>query len=250
MKKSYCVKMSKKSYEAYFTFVNTSRLVNKRFHVSDELVHILNLGTTLLNRRLQLSMGGGSDTPTSKTDIFNEMKEAECISFIQQEYLALGNFDPLTLKIPSNNIEKAIMNIIGIRDKHAILNRKKAIIYALDLKQIREGKEHWIVHQSYMSQNKFEKEFDSDFQNLSEKIKSSLTGKLGSFAVQQILKDSKKYTVFKKISINYGIKISMDSEDEIIFKPIKERSPSKKKEIQIFNKSKKEADDFFRGIEK
>lgn len=58
-KESPTVWFTPKAKKAYFTFVNTARLVNQKHHVSEDLIHIFNLGTTLLNLRMQRHSGGG-----------------------------------------------------------------------------------------------------------------------------------------------------------------------------------------------
>jgi len=235
-------------YDAYSNFVNTARLVNKKFYVYEEIKYIFELGTTLLNLRLQRSMGGGGTQTDTQRSIYDEMKEAECISYIQQSYLDYGKIDPETFKLPLQVFRGTIQDFLGIRDKEAVNARKIAILKALELKQIQEGSNHFIVHRNYRSVSQEQKAAELDFNNVVEGIKKSYNKKLYDTRVKSILGSQEKYLSFQQYCIDYNIVMKRDEENSVYFEYqgeiLKNKNSDAEKEFEnIFSNFKVEAEE-------
>lgn len=217
-----------KAHKAYTKFVNTARLVNQQLdsdstsYVYEDLIHIFELGTALLNRRLMNKEGGVSEQTTSKKSLYEEMKEAECISYIQQTYLNYGKYDPETLKFPSIQIDSSIQDIMNLRDPKAIRTRKVAILKALDLKQIQEGRQHFIVHKSFSKHNqevqKKEEFKHQKFEELVSKIKNSWKGEFYDDNVKDFFRGAREeYNLFKDSCHKFGVEVFEES-SELVFR--------------------------------
>lgn len=145
------------------------------------------------------------------------MKEAECISFIQQEFLAMGDYDPSTFKIPLSAITSTIQDVIGLRDKEAIHYRKVAILRALELKQIQEGRQHFVVHISYYGKDKDEVQSSSEFLDIKIKIDEHPLKRMSENHIKRTLGDANKYQKFLEQCSQMSIEVTTDEDGEKVF---------------------------------
>lgn len=148
------VLMLEDSHRSYMQFVNTARLVNERFDITQELVYLFNLGTALLHRRLQKKglnnyMGVGGLAQTDIKQAQQDQQEAEILYLLDEHF---GNIDPRYFKMPKVAFINIIIQYFGVRDTDAINIRKILVLSNFKLKEVRIGKDRFIVHQTWSIQ--------------------------------------------------------------------------------------------------
>lgn len=186
------VKMLEDSHRAYMQFVNTARLVNESFDITQELVYLFNLGTALLHKRLQRKglnnyMGVGGLAQTDIKQAQQDQQEAEILYLLDEQF---GDIDPRYFKMPKVAFINIIMQNFGVKDKDAINIRKILVMSNFKLKEVRIGKDRFVVHQLWSLQLEQEtkemEKLQKTLSNIQETIKFQKSQGLSDYAIEPL----------------------------------------------------------------
>lgn len=138
--------LGKKAKNSYKELVRYYKYINDTTRVEDFL-------DTLFSKALEdLKTKHYSVCATSKAGSDLTLDQAKAIKLLDQKY-GFNNWTDIVkskIKLPLTEIHEIIEQAFNVTGRDAVTKHKKKLLEVLNLKQIRKGNDHYIVHVSYI----------------------------------------------------------------------------------------------------